>query len=82
MVICATVFILLKMILMNRYHLPGKMRIFLYSLKNISKPQISGIDNIGMRSYLRRSNTVNTLLYTITAAFLIFYIVVNTALRQ
>lgn len=81
-VICATVFILLKMILMSQYRLSGKMRVFRYSLKNISKPQISGIDNIGMRSYLRRSNTVNRLLYTITAAVVIFYIVVNTALRQ
>jgi hypothetical protein len=81
-ILCTTVFIVLKVLMMSRYHLPGKIKLFLYSLKNISKPQISGIEHIGMRSYMRRSNIVNKFFYLATATIVIFYIVVNSALRQ
>ncbi len=81
-IICTALFIALKLLMMSRYHLPDKIKLFLYSLKNISKPQISGIENIGMRSYIRRSNLVNRLFYLATATIVIFYIVVNSALRH
>ncbi len=81
-VLCTTVFIALKVLMMSRYQLPGKINLFLYSLKNISKPQISGIEHIGMRSYIRHSNIVNKLFYLATAIIMLFYIVVNSALRQ
>ena len=82
LIACAMLFILFKAILMNYYHLSGKLKVFLFSLKNISKPQMSGIQNVGMRSYIRRSNLVNKLFYSATAAILLFYIVINAALRH
>lgn len=80
--ICTTIFIILKVLLMSHYRLRGKMGVFLYSLKNISKPQVSGIENISMRSYIRRSNLVNKLFYIAAAIVVILYIVVSSALRQ
>lgn len=80
--IFALVFIGLKMAIMSHYRLANKFSIFVLSLKLINKPKISGFDNVAMRSYIKRSNTINKMFYFVAGSIVLLYFIINSALRN
>ncbi len=80
--IFALVFVGLKMAMMSHYGLADKFNTFFFSLRLIDKPKLSGFDNVAMRSYIRRSNTINKMFYFVAGSIVLFYFIVNSALRN
>lgn len=80
--IFALLFIGLKMVIMSHYGLVNKFSVFVFSLRLINKPQISGFEDIAMRSYIKRSNTINKMFYFVAGSILLLYFIINSALRN
>lgn len=76
------VFIVVKMGVMNHYNLANKLKLFFFSLKSLSKPQISGFDNVAMRHYIRRSNLINKMFYVMLAGLALLYVIINAAVQR
>lgn len=79
--ILALVFFTLKIGIMSHYRLANKLKLFIFSLKTLSKPHISGFDNVAMRHYIRRSNIINKMFYVALASLALLYVIMNAALK-
>ena len=80
--ILTLVFIGVKMVVMNHYNLSNKLKLFFFSLKSLSKPQISGFDNVAMRHYIRHSNIINKMFYVMLAGLALLYVIINAAVQR